>query len=73
MHTKDTTNTTTAPGTVSAFVRLAEIFRAAGNTVELLAPYPPLPDPNSPRERYRRETIARANERANEQARRRDE
>ena len=34
-----------------------------------------LPDPDSPRERYRRETIARAIERANEheQVRRRDE
>ena len=63
-------DTTTTTGESEEPQRLALIIRELFDLgMELGGWVIRLPDPDSPRERYRRETI----ERANEQARRRDE
>ena len=63
-------NTTTTTGEREEPQRLALIIQELFDLdMELEGLLIRLPDPDSPRERYRRETIARANE----QARRRDE
>ena len=66
--------TTTTTGESEEPQRLARIIQELFDLdMELDGWLIRLPDPDSPRERYRRETIAWANERANERARRRDE
>lgn len=67
-------DTTTTTGESEEPQRLALIIQELFDLgMELEGWFIRLPDPDSPRERYRRETIARAIARANEQARRRDE